>query len=227
MTEKIFSLSDFGVKGNLNASFNWDRGLSVKEAKKARAGWVAVLKKAKAEEIHLFELPNGDLGVKWPSMTDYTLIIDTEQYSGNFEMEIDAWVTGLGESNGRAEELSEIARTQIPEFVLDWFEEHTRSEGEYSGSCSILKTPGWHLDHSNNITRDAVDTEKQNCPPAYLSVGIFLTAEPPPDVLAVVKERAASFNSRPGKKDWEPEITITGFRMLTTKTIVVTESKAC
>lgn len=148
----------------------------------------------------------------------YTLVIDTEQYSGNFEVEMTAWVTGLADSEGRGEAFARKAQKTIPQHVQDWFEEHTRSDGEYNDCCGSMLTPGW-LGYGNGKTykegdpaAPATDMHWQ----ANLSVGIYLDARPPKEILEFVKTRALEFNQRP-VPEWDTvgPVTVTGFRLVT------------
>jgi hypothetical protein len=158
--------------------------------------------------------------------TQYTLCIDTEQYAGNFEREMTAWVCGLANCEGRVDVLrvAKLAREEIPESVQDWFEEHTRAGGEYNDCCGIVPTPGWFNDGSGHHFKEGQNTKcwRKHKWPAYQSVGIYLDAKPPEEVLAVVRERAASYNEACPHSMSHEHITITGFRLVTEKTTTIT-----
>lgn len=72
------------------------------------------------------------------------LVIDTENYSGNFEREMCAYITGQVGECGVGEELAELAKEDIKH--LAWWEEHIVNEKDDNGCerpASIWDTPGW------------------------------------------------------------------------------------
>lgn len=106
------------------------------------------------------------------------IAIDTNQYSGKFEREMVAFITGqFGECNvglGIAEE----ARDEL--INLDWFDEHTVKEADDTGCerpASIWPTPP-HL------------YEKDPRSVVYHSVAYFVDEVPPQEVLEEIYSRA-------------------------------------
>ena len=151
---------------------------------------------------------------------DVAFVVDTRQYSGNFEREMSAYVTGReGEFDARREtdciEMfnQEVFDKEILDELLD-----KKCEGihvEYSAvGCAICPPPsrvndgnGVHTD-ADGMSRAAVKT----CP-AYESVAMFFSEEPSDNLIAFMKFRAVEF----GKLH---NLTIVGFRLLKQKTVV-------
>lgn len=155
-------------------------------------------------------------------------IVDTEQYAGNFERELTAWITGaVGECEvGR--EFANIAEKELPLDTRKWFEMNVTNCPDDRGCyrpTSLWETPGWY---NNGSGKEFKVEPGENPPkkgyPAYLSVAIFLDEEPPPEIVEVMKERARSFNQRPGRREWDRDITVTGFRLIEQKVTKTTRS---
>lgn len=195
----------------------------------------------------------------------WVFIIDTEQYSGNFERPLTAWITGQVGECGVGDTEAKVANRVLPKAAKTWFEEHVLSLPDEHGCCrptSIWETPGWFNDGHGNEWREGSDPEavrakylasvhayydplvifaeekmeidpiwgseaaiyRQNGIaaeargpghyPSYQSVAIFLDAEPPPDILALMKERADCYNLRKGREKWDTIITVIGFRLI-------------
>ena len=92
----------------------------------------------------------------------YEFIIDTEQYSGNFERELCAYMTGQIGGCEKGLEDAEIARQEIPEDILLWLQMHiTRDDDDNDCHCfrpvAIAQTPGWFNDGIGNHWREGAD----------------------------------------------------------------------
>lgn len=138
----------------------------------------------------------------------FKIIIDTEQYSGNFEREMFSFITGL--QNPRQDGIEEYCAKSI--INLDWWEEHsTEEEHEEYGpqQMGIEITPNW-FNNGMGIHKMADDpkisTFKHKCP-AYLSVGIFVDEMPPENVIKEIKKRAKEFCDFYGKILFANDIT--------------------
>lgn len=195
------------------------------------------------------------------SLASCMFVIDTEQYSGNFEREMCAFITGRTGGCEVGYEEASLASQDLNEEAVAWFEDHLESHSDDNGTsrpCSIWPTPGWLNDGMGGAYRTTDDLEevrvrylteirkyygdqiqraqarvdageKQWVPslnnyiktlaeaeergpgqfPCYNSVAIFLDQEPPPDILNLMKARAALY---------EPDtIKVTGFRIITQK----------
>jgi hypothetical protein len=85
-------------------------------------------------------------------MKYYALIIDTDQYSGNFEREMASYCTGLEFPRGEEYIMDDIQHA-------DWWEEHvylySADSDDYPEGCSIWQTPGFY---NNGMGWHYVDT---------------------------------------------------------------------
>ena len=120
----------------------------------------------------------------------YQFIVDTEDYSGNFERELCAYVTGqIGECEV-GEKLADLAKTELPVHVAQWFELYTERPGDEHGChrpCSISITPGWY---NTGMGKHKKGKGKY---PAYLSVEIYFSKRPPDDILRLMVPRVKFF----------------------------------
>lgn len=151
-----------------------------------------------------------------------SFIIDTNLYSGNFDRQMCAFVTGqIGEcSVGKeyiedAEDLQdEFPSMDVPR-IMEWMEENILQVMDEDGicrPCTIETTPG----RTNNGYGKHSDIAENNPLkyPAYESVAIYFGEEPPAEVLSFMMARAPKFVRRSlcnGDTASKPEIT--GFRM--------------
>jgi CRISPR-associated protein Cas6 len=79
-------------------------------------------------------------------MGDYLFVVDTEQYAGNFERSMVAWITGHTGDCGVGKGDARRAREELPADVQGWFEDHVMSEPDEQGChrpAAIWPTPGW------------------------------------------------------------------------------------
>lgn len=131
----------------------------------------------------------------------WALIIDTEQYAGNFEREMTAFLTGhVGECGVGEERVEEMAKDR-PAFenVIDISDDRGCRR-----PCSRWPTPGWHNDgHGEYIKGDKGKYA------AFLSVAIFFDSHPKLEQIKWIKSHAVDFNPEFGEK-----LTITGFRLI-------------
>lgn len=152
--------------------------------------------------------------------TLYTLIVDTNLYSGNFEREMCAFITGqIGECGVGRGEASE-AEEELSQEALAWFSENIEERGEEGEEypcmrpCAIAPTPG----RVNNGTGGHYDADKYTGTyrhPAYESVGIFFSAKPPAAIFRIAKERAQLFadNYRDTMRNSKERMTILDVRL--------------
>jgi hypothetical protein len=95
-------------------------------------------------------------------MSNFTFIIDTEQYAGNFEREMCAFMTGQFGECEVGKELAEQARKLLPENVLEWFDEHIISLPDERGCrrpVEIVPTSGWFNSGGGQCFREGSDLE--------------------------------------------------------------------
>jgi hypothetical protein len=153
----------------------------------------------------------------------YLLIIDTDQYAGNFERELTGFCTGqhnCTHGDREAEDFDDY----IEDNEVDNGWEHkvisnTDNEG-HSGVCSIWPTPG-RLNNGTGGHRDAAPGETGW--PAYESVVIFLNQPPTAEDMKLFRIRLDDFASdqmhfgrRTGKK-----LVIKNIRLVKRETTIV------
>jgi hypothetical protein len=126
--------------------------------------------------------------------TYYICRIDTDEYSGNFEREMGAFLTGVADEYGGESEAAE-AQEDLSAKDFEWFEENISlvqdEEHEYDRPAIIAPTPGW----SNNGHGKHFHNEKHPYP-AYQSVQIQFQIEPPAHIKTILCERAKKFASK-------------------------------
>lgn len=155
-------------------------------------------------------------------MKKYIFIVDTEQYSGNFERKMGAAMTGMvGEYFP-----SKVKKyTKLPPACSDEFADGLQDKlglagrhNDYNAESyvSIWPTPGWFND-GNGVEYRAADKKAASLEkfPAYLSVAIFFDEKPNAKEIEFMKKRAREFEKVYGKEFAEKNIFITGFRMVT------------
>ena len=133
------------------------------------------------------------------------IIIDTKQYSGNFEREMCAYITGQIGECGVGEEAADVAKQELSQELLDWFANYIRHYTDEIGCTrptAIAITPGKST---------------------YNSVDIVFDEWPDDDTMALIVDRAKKFcadyypNSELGETK---PIPFTRVRTETRKTVV-------
>lgn len=168
------------------------------------------------------------------NVTSVVVAIDTTDYSGNFEREMCAFVTGqVGEcdvGSELAEDVEDELLEQEKSFVYEWIEEHIVQESDDHGChrpCSIWPTPG-RANNGRGGHFNVEDLPKDKCFagthwPAYESVGIFFDEIPPTEVVETIISRAKRFaKNRPDHRSYKGEkkpLTLTGIRVLEPKLV--------
>jgi len=122
----------------------------------------------------------------------YILLLDTDQYAGNFERELTAWLTGTIGECGIGGLQAAQAITELPVADRKWFEAHVISR-THSDGCS-RPTSIW------------TDPEGK-----YNSVAIFMDEDPPAQILSGMSVRAKSF---PSNKFFTGTPKVLGMRLL-------------
>ena len=151
----------------------------------------------------------------------FIFIVDTKQYSGNFERQMCAHLTNqigecevgkeyLDDPEGLAEDYPQ--HEVVP--ILAWIESNIlQVDDEDSGGCFrpcvIWPTEGRSNDGMGR--HYDVTPEEPYKYPAYESVGIFFSAQPPQDVMDYMIERSKTFEMYGIRKNGD--IDITGFRL--------------
>ena len=171
-------------------------------------------------------------------MTNETLwlfVIDTDTYAGGFSRELTAFCTGQiceEDCHGLPEAEALLAADPVMAQCLADLVEYCPDEHGVARPCALSPTPGWWNDglggHYPDSLRHAVTPQQvyaqkvaQLTPegqahiqeighyPAYLSVAIFLSEQPSPEVRAFLIRRAHDYWAM-AAAPW----TIIGFRLL-------------
>lgn len=137
---------------------------------------------------------------------EYTFIIDTDQYAGNFEREMCAYCTGMvgdcGVGDKEAEKFLEEFGQEKTDDMIDIIGQKADEHGVYRPT-EICITPDYLL-------------SKQG---TYQSVAIFLNKKPSQEIIKMLKERAEKFtegrdNNGNIMKSKTKRLNILGFRMI-------------
>lgn len=150
--------------------------------------------------------PNA-LGNQW------SIIIDTDSYSGNFEREMAAFITGYEtirgekfvhpirrsfgfESRSYGANWDEANENPFVLLFVPWLGDH--SEGwENPEIANICPTPGYGNNGYGQRMKVTTPEEKKHFPyPAYQSVQIRCSEKPSEEVIAILKEWAYKFAER-------------------------------
>lgn len=106
------------------------------------------------------------------NVTSVVVAIDTTDYSGNFEREMCAFITGQVGECGVGEEYIEEAEEELGD-MFAWFDEHIVSESderEVYRPASIWPTPGWFNNGMGGHYKEGEDNEEQAALDRYNSV---------------------------------------------------------
>lgn len=125
-------------------------------------------------------------------MSYYTLVVDTEQYSGNFEREMCAYLTGqvgeCGVGQGFVAKYSQDIQN------LEWWKENIYQKADEYGCyrpVEIYPTEGWLNNGMGRCFKQTEQDEKGY--PAYLSVAVFMNEEPTEEIINEFVQRAKNF----------------------------------
>ena len=89
----------------------------------------------------------------------YTFVIDTNQYSGNFERELCAFVSGHVGDCGVGSEAAEQYLAQTKREPLPFIEQHRDDDDNCLRPCAIYLTPGWFNDGMGGHFLDGQEAE--------------------------------------------------------------------
>lgn len=150
----------------------------------------------------------------------WIFVIDTEEYAGNFEREMTAYITGKVGECTVGEEMTDLYKSETGDKELKIFDdvlEYRNDNHGCSRPCSIHTTPGWINDGVGNH-------EKSDGKgfPAYLSVAIFFFNKPSKKLIELMKSRAKTFSNakrqvaKQNNRPWDEtfDLKITGFRLI-------------
>lgn len=183
----------------------------------------------------------------------WMFVVDTEEYSGNFERELTAFMTGIipqREGHGDKEaamfekELGEEKVQEMEDLVS--FEVNDDDDVPEHMTCCLVSTPGMFNDgfgghfkdgeerqalkHYNSEAdkREKIalsDIANLKKYPCYCSVGVHLSRRPTDEEIQFFKDRAKQFSKLPKENSWDHRPKITGFRLVKTITQSITEEK--
>lgn len=156
-------------------------------------------------------------------------VIHTDAYSGNFERELCAYITGQVGDCGVGEDLASDFLDEVGDEQADLFSEIIGSKTDDRGCarpCEIYATPGRLNDGVGNLY-DAKEGETGW--PAYESVAIYFDEMPSQEQIDLMKERTheyakSEYNRKSYHRDREP-LTIKGFELVREFTTVATVSQ--
>lgn len=151
----------------------------------------------------------------------FIFIVDTQQFSGNFERQMCAHLTNqVGECEVGKEYITDLEDLadeypthDIPR-ILAWIEDNILQVSEHDNGC-LRPCVIWPTEGRSNNGMGKHYNVKPSTPykhPAYESVGIFFGAHPPQDVINYMIERSKTFDLYGICK--REDITITGFRLI-------------
>ncbi len=152
----------------------------------------------------------------------HLLIVDTENYSGNFERQLVAFATGCFGDCGVGDTEAQLARQQMTHYA--WWEENIieQEDEDHGADCmrpaSICPTPGWlnnGMGYHFRADSDEAETIEGRYP-AYLSVKMVVEQLPPQEVWDEFQERVIEFCETYFLTHWsnstKQPITLTGVR---------------
>lgn len=160
----------------------------------------------------------------------FVFVVDTDSYSGNFEREMCALLTGAEyefyhDWDKRVAEQTRNAYQEHYFFIVNHmlYEPDPESNARHPRPCFLIPTPGWWNDGNGKQTKG---TPPEGSYPAYQSVGLKFDARPPLALIKHFKSQAMTFNSvyKDAYLDHK-DIKIIGFRLLEETTTVKTVSK--
>lgn len=146
-------------------------------------------------------------------------VVHTDSYSGNFERQLCAYVTGIVGDCEVGHELADEFLEELGEDNFDIFEaliEQTQNDNGVWRPCSIYETPG-RLNNGMGKHYDAAEGETGW--PAYESVAIYLSELPSQDIIDMMKARTFEYAKTHHKGG---VLTIKGFELVREMTAVTT-----
>ncbi len=155
-----------------------------------------------------------------PNEDCFIFVIDTEQYSGNFERQLSSYITAIYDDNGYPEYATLFLNDMKinPKTNPNPFKNIVKAiPSEYGEvTCSIWPTPGWGNDgHGDHKELRTIMAKKKYTYPSYQSVAIFLNTRPSDELITLMKERAIKFSNDPKTRIHTIEkITIFKFRLI-------------
>ena len=141
------------------------------------------------------------------NVTSVVVVIDTNEYAGNFEREMCAFITGQVGECGVGDRLIAKAREELAEDTfnntLEWIEESIVQESDDNGCsrpCSIWPTPGWYNNGMGRHYKDVPGSEEQALKDSYEAL-VEYTRSQLEMVTARIENNNFEDSSKPGAWD--------------------------
>ncbi len=147
---------------------------------------------------------------KTETLEHYLFVVDTNQYAGNFERDLCAYVTGYVDSlSGVGQEEADLAKKEAPDYVrrLEGLLKEVSYDEGFLSAVHIFSHPRYGNDGPGNHALLTEKNKKKFPHPAYFSVAMHFSQLPAAEDVEMMKERAKEFAT--GEK-----ITIESFRLL-------------
>lgn len=161
----------------------------------------------------------------WSGGEKWSFVIDTDEYAGNFERELCAYVIGKVDWSYVSNPYDTAGGDYLKMFDKDCGIEledlsDTRisdpgDDGITRAPCDLAPTPGWSNDGHGNEYKVRPNSKKYSFKhPAYRSVAIFLRRKPSDEELAELVKRALEFPTLPKINEWDSRPAILGCRLV-------------
>ena len=155
-------------------------------------------------------------------------VIDTNSYSGNFEREMTAYITGQVGECEVGEELADVFREEMgSNTILDDMCCDVPNEDDHRAPCGIWPTPNRYNDGYGRHFDGDPQLPQQGRHEAYESVAIFLNKVPTEEQISIMKERAMAFCAHAWQQHgrmsefYQAEIIVLGFRLITREVTII------
>jgi len=155
-------------------------------------------------------------------------VIDTDKYSGNFERELCAYITGQTGDCGVGQKIKEHVYSTIPKDKIDTFENLIGVEPDEHGCyrpVKIYTTPGIYNNGMGFHYKEGEENKALVAFPAYQSVAICLNENPNQKIINYMKQRAEEYAKickdggaeNIGGSKYSNGFNITGYRLVIEK----------
>ena len=139
-----------------------------------------------------------------PRETYYALIVDTNKYTGNFEREMCAWMTGRTGECGVGDRVAEEARDQMPEELREWAE------------TDVIRYVGDRCYRPVEICPSPADSRYKG---HHNSLKIELEERPSDALFRMLADRASTFKeSKKTSGSWKRGFEVLAVRLVEIKT---------
>jgi hypothetical protein len=158
---------------------------------------------------------------EWGGDPQWSFVVDTDQYAGNFERELGAYVIGAVDDHGDesvAHYLEKFDGATPPSKKLTQLSDmriaDPGDDGIHRSPVDLAPTPGWSNDGHGNAYRVKGNGKYRFKYPSYQSVAIFLVRKPIEEETALLTKRAQEFEHLTRRKAWGSQPKILGCRLV-------------